>query len=348
MPKILVTGDLHVHPHRNDARRIEDGIECLEWIYQVADAHRVDHVVFAGDFLHDRFLLNTYAYAKACEIIKRHGNTLLLLGNHDMVYENRWDIHSLVALRGSNTRVIESACTIEMSGYPVDFLPYTNEPSKHLPTFVNPSPLLISHLPVLDAVLNARFDIKSVEDDSKDKEILPATTFHKWKRVILGHYHYGQKLDAVVEYIGSPMQLSFGEAGQTKHVGIVDLSDLTTEYVVNDVSPKFHIIEDVKETTKLVCANAYVQMRTEDDIAAKFDLRTKLIGGGAREVEFVPPKKDVAAQTVKALDKVIGVINNKEQVVEEFVENADVPQSLDKVLLKSIGKKIVSLQKVTI
>jgi DNA repair exonuclease SbcCD nuclease subunit len=341
MPKLLVTSDIHIHPHRNDVRRIEDGLKCLEWIYSVADEHKVDRVVIAGDLLHHRFLLNTYAFGKAYEIINGYGKTDLLLGNHDMLYEDRWDVHSLMAFRDSNARVIEKPCTVEYDGFPVDFLPYTSHPSQYLGEFKNPSPLLVSHLPILDAILNARFDIKSIEDDSHDKEVLPASAFHRWKKVLLGHYHYGQRLDAVVEYLGSPMALSFGEANQVKRVAILDLETLNMGYVVNDRSPSFHIVDDAEQVAKLDLQNAYVQMRTGKDITAKFDLRKKLEEGGARDIEFVPPKIDVAAQTSQALSKVAAVINNKERVVEEFANNCKIPDGLDKALLIKIGKSIV-------
>jgi DNA repair exonuclease SbcCD nuclease subunit len=347
MPKILLTADIHVHPHRNDVRRIEDGLQCLEWIYGVAREHKVDRVVIAGDLLHHRFLLNTYAFGRAYEIINGYGNTDLLLGNHDMLYEDRWDIHSLMAFRDSTTgvRVIEKPGKYDVAGRPVDFLPYTSYPSKYLGEFKDPSPMLVSHLPIADAILNARFDIKSVEDDSHDKEILPASAFHRWKKVMLGHYHYGQRLDQVVEYIGSPMALSFGEADQIKRVAVIDLDTLDIGYVVNKVSPGFHIIDSEEQVKKLLYAdnlkNSYVQMRTKNEITAKFDMRSKLEGGGAREIEFVPPKIDIAAQTSTALSKVAAVINNKDKVIDEFVDNCKIPDGLDPALLKKIGKSIV-------
>jgi DNA repair exonuclease SbcCD nuclease subunit len=347
MSKVLITADLHLHNHRNESRRIDDGLACLEWIYDVASQKNVESVIIAGDLLHNRFQIGTYLYARACEVIKKHDNTFLLLGNHDMLYEDDWNLHSLVALRSFNTtpgvRIIEKPETVQFGKVSVDFLPYTSSPSKYLDKyFKKPSSLLISHLPVLDAILNARFDIRSIEDDSKNKEVLGVDAFKRWKKVLLGHYHYGQQLNEVVEYIGSPMQLSFGEAGHKKHVIILDLETLAIEYVENSFSPQFHIIEKESELDSLNVKDDYVQIRTDAEITAKFDMRNKLTAGGARWIEFVPVKKDVVAQTSDALENVANVINNKEQLIEHFVQHANIPPELDKNLLAKIGKSIVS------
>ena len=58
MSKILITADLHIHPHYGEARRIEDGLDCLSWIYKVAEERKIKDVIIAGDFLHHRFSLN--------------------------------------------------------------------------------------------------------------------------------------------------------------------------------------------------------------------------------------------------------------------------------------------------
>lgn len=340
--KILLTGDIHVHAHRSDNRRIEDGLECLEWIYKTAEKEEVEYVIIAGDLFHNRFLLNSYTYAKVCRIIQKSSiHTILLLGNHDMVYEDNWSIHSLVAMSPA-CMVVDEPKTLFFGTTQIDFLPYTPTPSKFLGTFNPKSEILISHLAVADAVLNAKYDVKSVEDDSRDKEIISASAFEGWKKVYLGHYHYAQKVTKTVEYIGSPMQLSFGEAEQEKHVIILDLETGKQKYVENDISPRFHIVEHVKQIDKINVQNAYIQMRTDGDVAAKFDLRSKLESAGVRELEFAPVKQDLESQTTQALFDVSQVINDKSQLVESFVDSIEIPDGMNKDLLKKIGKSIVT------
>lgn len=349
MSKVLITGDVHIHPHRNDMRRVEDGIQCLEWIYDTARVAGITTVIVAGDFLHHRFSLNAYAYAKACGVVgqaKADGiNTIFELGNHDMFYEDRWDIHSLAPIKEWAT-VIDKPTKLNIHGHDVDFLPYTPTPSKYIdsPPFDKPARTLISHLAIANAILNSKYNILSVEDDSKEKEHIEAEKLHKWEKVWLGHYHYGQKVSSQVEYIGSPMQLTFGEAGQTKHVAIYDLETLQTRYVNNEISPQFHIVENQSDVDTLDMTNAYVQMKSSEVIEAKFDLRKKLSKLGAREIEFIPTKTDVAGQTTKALDNISKLFNDKDKLIEGYVDGVEVPEHLVKDLLKQIGKEIIHAQ----
>lgn len=345
MSKVLITADLHIHPHRNDTRRIEDGLECLRWIYKTAEIAGIKYVIFAGDFLHHRFSLNSYAYSKASDIVleanEKGIDSIMLLGNHDMYYEDRWDVHSLSPMRELAV-IIDKPTTMEFGGYEVDFLPYTPHPSKHLRDFKGSARVLISHLAVADAVLNAKYDIKSVEDDSKDKEVISASAFDRWPKVWLGHYHYGQKVSHNVEYIGSPMQLSYGEAGQRKQIAIFDLATLETTYVENTVSPKFHIVEDADEVPREV-TNSYIQMRSSAPLDGKFELRKKLAQLGAREIEFCPTNntQSTNVKAAAALSNISQFFHNKEKLISEYVDGIK-PEGLDVELLKKIGAHLIS------
>lgn len=343
--KVLITADLHISNHKSDNRRIEDGLQCLEWMYQTGVQQGCRYLFFAGDFMHHRFSLHAMAYAKACRLVSDYADkgikTIFVLGNHDMFYEDDWLVNSLAPLRKCAT-VIETPTTLVFDGIPVDFLPYTPTPSKYLPEFKKPSKTLISHLAILSAKLHAKYDILSVEDDSKEKEVIAVEAFDKWEKVWLGHYHYGQKLGrGNVEYIGSPMQLTFGEAGQKKSVVIFNLETLESEYIENTISPRFHIIENEADVDKVDVTNSYVEMRTKEDIQCKFDLRNRLAKLGAREIEFVSKKRDMVKAT-KAMDDIVALVHQKEKMIEGFVKQLKLNDGLDDARRIKIGIEIVS------
>jgi exonuclease SbcD len=54
-------------------------------------------------------------------------------------------------------------------------------------------------------------------------DLVPATVFDGVDYVALGHLHRPQSLSPRVRYSGSPLAYSFGEAGQSKQVWLVDL-----------------------------------------------------------------------------------------------------------------------------
>lgn len=341
--KILLTADLHIYNHGYDYRRIVDGLQCLKWIYDEAISHGIKTVVFAGDFFHNRFIINTYASSQAFQIVysaKEKGvESIFLLGNHDLYHDNDWQDHSLQAVKEWAT-VIDSPRTIDIDGIPVDFLPYTPRPKQHLDAFVNPSNVLITHLAILDALLNPLYDVISVEDDSKEKDHIKASDFLKWKKVWTGHYHYGQTLEGFVEYIGSPMWLTFGEANQNKHIAIFDLNSLNTEYINNTISPKFYIINNEKQLDYLDYKDAYI--RIDYDVVNKFEIRKKLHKLGARMVRF--NKIDNSNETnTNAMISVAGMYGNKTKLVEEYLKFIDTKQ-LNKEELLKLGLEIVNEQ----
>jgi DNA repair exonuclease SbcCD nuclease subunit len=349
MAKVIITADLHIHNHRSESRRLDDGLKCLNWIYETALERKIKYVIVAGDFLHDRYKLPTMAYSKACQTVaeykEKHGiNTIFLLGNHDMYYEDNWSVHSLMPIREWAT-VIDKPLSYINDDFAMDFLPYTPKPSAHFPFFEKPNKTLISHLSVSDAILNAKFDVLSVENDASEKEMLSTDAFERWKKVFLGHYHYGQKLSPIVEYIGSPMQLTFGEAEQKKHIGVFDTEKLTTEYVINNISPQFIIIDgDVSVLQKMDVHEAYIEIRSDAKIDSKFDLAKELEYRGARIIEFKPKSMDIVAKANDVIDSVQISLKDKNKLVDSFVDECiEIPDSLDKSALKKIGKEILSV-----
>ena len=60
-----------------------------------------------------------------------------------------------------------------------------------------------------------------------------------------------------VEYIGSPLQLSFGEAFQEKHLIIFDQDKKECEYILNDFSPKHLIIKSEDTVTFALIVGVY-------------------------------------------------------------------------------------------
>lgn len=58
-----------------------------------------------------------------------------------------------------------------------------------------------------------------------------ATLFEKFDYVALGHLHKPQQVGENIRYSGTPIQYSFGEEGQDKHVVVLDTETMTQELV---------------------------------------------------------------------------------------------------------------------
>jgi DNA repair exonuclease SbcCD nuclease subunit len=174
--------------------------------------------------------------------------------------------------------------------------------------------------------------------------VVDPNTFDAWDRTILGHYHGAQQLNEKVEYIGSPLQLSFGEAFQKKHVMIFDLDTHKKTYVENSFSPDHLIVsaEDIQNEAYNLDGK-FVRLAVEDtgrkDI---IDIKRK-IATESKPLSFDVKKKDTkkveSEEDLTALEDVQAVLDNIEDVLEQYVKDKGVPDGMKKPHLLKVGKQ---------
>jgi DNA repair exonuclease SbcCD nuclease subunit len=164
-----------------------------------------------------------------------------------------------------------------------------------------------------------------------------AEVFDGWDHVFLGHYHGEQKLEYNVEYIGSPLQLSFGEAFQHKHVLIFDLDTCEKEYVRNEFSPK-HFIIPQKDIAKYDLENNFVRIMVEDiGQADLIDLRTELLSNNKLgSLEFKPVEKKVDETIVEDAK---AILLKENEMLEKYVATQELGE-MEKEKLLEIGRAI--------
>jgi DNA repair exonuclease SbcCD nuclease subunit len=153
----------------------------------------------------------------------------------------------------------------------------------------------------------------------------------------LGHYHAEQRVNKKVEYIGSPLQLSFGEAFQTKHIILFDQEKCEKEYIENNFSPK-HLVVNYADKDKYQLEGNYVQIKV-DNIGA-----TDLINVKKEIME----NKTLASLEIKQQKKLIDehIIQDAKAILykgnEMLAKYADQVghDGLDLKKLLAIGEKI--------
>lgn len=348
MSDILIFSDIHIHSHKKRTERLQDCIDALEWIFSLAKEKNIKNVVFAGDLFHDRQRIDVLTYCKTFEIFQKYKglNIYLLLGNHDLWYFQKWDISSVTPLSAiDGVRVIDKPCTLKIDDHEISFLPYTHNPIEDLEKIKNNSKykILFGHVAIDGAVWNVMHGTQaevSVEHDG-DMHKITSDIFSEWDQVFLGHYHAAQKLTPKVEYIGSPLQLSFGEAFQHKHVIIFNLETKEKQYVRNTFSPQHFIIPE-KDVSKYDLNKNFIQILVEDiSNSSIIDLRTNILSEntvGSLEIKPVLKKNE---ENVVLDAKAI--LHHESEMVEKYVEElekANGLEDLNKDKLLEIGKGI--------
>ena len=358
MTKILFASDLHIHNHKKSNERFNDCINVLEWIFKTAEEQNINNIIMLGDLFHSRQAVSVPIYQKTFEIFDRYGgsnpskNIYLLLGNHDLWHLSRWDVSSVFPLRAfSRVKVIANPCTLMIDDTPISFLPFTIDPIQDLKQIKNDHKIriLCGHLAIDGALLNTLHHTRSevsIEHDGGVAKI-NKELFQDWHFVFLGHYHAAQQITSSIEYIGSPLQLSFGEAFQNKHILIFDTETYEKKYICNTFSPQHFIIPE-KDLNKYELKNNFIRVIVEDIAAADIvELRNKLVEKeGVSSFDVV---QDVKVQEQKQIiEDAKSILLDKSKMVEEYIRHRKEKESLqdlhyDKLI--EIWNKIASEEK---
>lgn len=353
MSKILIFSDLHIHAHKKSQKRLEDCLKCLRWVFDTAIERKIKNVVFAGDLFHERQKIDVITYQKVFEIFHEYFvdqepkfNLWLLLGNHDLWHRDKWDISSVKPLKAiPNVHVISEPTTLEIDEHSISFLPFTHNPAEDLKAIEKGnSTVLVGHVAIDGALWNivhgTRAEV-SIEHDG-DMQKVDSSIFKNWQQVFLGHYHAEQKLDYNVEYIGSPLQLSFGEAFQHKHIIEYDLEDNSKEYIRNTFSPQHFIIPE-KDIDKYDFNNNFIRIVVED--MGKSDvikMRSELMqNNNIESLEFKQVEKKVEDDE-NLLENAKSILAKESEMLQKYVEIAE--HKLDSKKLIELGKSICEWQ----
>ena len=355
--KILIFSDLHIHPHKKSSERLDDCLKALDWVFKTAAQRGISNIVFLGDLFHDRQKIDVLTYQRTFEILNRHLSEgdfrlTLLLGNHDLWHNQRLDISSVNPLRTlPGVRVVDSPSVHKISDESEDFymgfLPYTHSPTEDLKKveadWEAKAPegrrrVLGGHIAVDGALWNVRHGTLSdvsVEHEGDMVRVGP-DIFRRWSRVFLGHYHAAQKMDEVVEYVGSPLQLSFGEADQSKHIVVYDTAEDSMEYVENDFSPK-HLIVNEDQVEGADLKGNFVRLEVENLASSHVQkVRDDLVNQkGVSTLEI----KQKTINESHVITDAKSIIKNEDEMIERYVEQA-APDGLDRETLIKIGSEI--------
>jgi len=269
---ILLYSDIHVHPHKRSQKRLEDCLAALEWVFKTAEDRGITNILFGGDLFHDRQKIEVYTYQKVFEVfakwmIKGKFRQYLLLGNHDLWFNEKTTVSSVTPLSAlPGMHIVSKPERHEIAGHNWDFIPFTHNPIESLQEFKNLHSMTeyaLGHIALDGAILHGSQQADVAIEHDGDMVRVSSSIFSDYKHVFLGHYHAEQRVNNKVEYIGSPLELSFGEAYQEKHIIIFNGTTQKKEYIQNNFSPK-HLVINADERDKYDLEGNYVQIRVDD------------------------------------------------------------------------------------
>lgn len=346
MSEVLLASDLHVHCHKRKNERLEDCLKALDWIFDVAEYRGIENILFGGDLFHDRQKIEVYTYQRTFETLeKRLRNNkfklYLLLGNHDLWFNDNTSISSVIPLSAlPGIRVISTPERINIAGSNWDFIPFTHNPVitlQELQKKPGKPEYALGHIAVDGAILHGTQQSDVAIEHDGDMVTIGTSLFDHYKHTFLGHYHAEQRVTKKVEYIGSPLQLSFGEAFQKKHIIAFDGESGEKEYVENTFSPK-HLIIGIKDRDKYDLSGNFVQIKVDDIGATDLVAMKKEILDQNKlgSLEIKQQKKKIEDHTIQDAR---AILYKGDEMLSKYVSEVGV-NDLDKDILLRIGKRI--------
>jgi len=194
--------------------------------------NNIENIIIGGDILHGKSII----YALAQDVMLQFFNDCnyfqfwVIDGNHDLSGKGEDAVSAL--------RSLEKIPNVHwISKKPekfenILFVPYSTKVVEQVKK--GKADILISHFGLSEGVLNSGISIIS--------NISMSDLRSRYKLVLLGHYHKPQEIiesNISMYYVGSPIQLDWGEKGDVKRFLIVDSKTLEVESVSTKGYKKF-------------------------------------------------------------------------------------------------------------
>jgi len=248
--KFLFTADLHlsrygqdkIHPESNLPERLHSIQNVLDKMGNYCLKNDIGTFIIGGDIMHSKSIIYSIAQKIMLDFFEKFQDLefWVLDGNHDLSGKGADAISSLRSL--TSVQNVVWVHNTPMGNDKFLCIPYSydivNQVKQH------ERKILISHFGLSEGILNSGISIVS---DIKLKDLT-----NKYELVLLGHYHKPQEIlndDILLYYVGSPIQLDWGEKEDEKRFLVVDTDTLEVQSILT-TGYKKHIELEINSSNK--------------------------------------------------------------------------------------------------
>tara|TARA_E500000318_G_scaffold107098_2_gene115918 strand:+ start:1421 stop:2446 length:1026 start_codon:yes stop_codon:yes gene_type:complete len=265
--KIAFFTDLHLGVHQNSERWLNIALEWSKWFQKELKDRNIHEVVFGGDFFHYRDEVNVKCLHTANLILDnfKDFNITMITGNHDSYYKDHSTVNSLSILNTKNNiNVIDEPKLLSFKkGRDLMMCPWGTEMNQ-----IQPADIIFGHFEIQNFKYN---NFKVCEHGFNSRDLLDKTT-----RVFSGHFHKREERkydNGVVIYAGNTFEMDFSDLGDMKGFYVIDLEDLSYDFIKNTHSPN-HVKIKTSNITELPkykdrLSNIILKLLVDNDIKIK-------------------------------------------------------------------------------
>lgn len=229
--KAICFTDIHFGLRHNSAEHNRDCVDFVEWVISEGKARGAETCIFMGDWHHHRSTINILTLDYTMQALRKlnlaFDKTYILVGNHDLFYREKRDIHSMVVGSEFQNIVLVDQHTLEGD---VALIPWLVEDEwKEVKNLK--SKYIFGHLELPGFKMNAMVEMP-------DHGQLNATQFQHQDYIFSGHFHKRQA-KGKVHYIGNPFGHNYSDVWDFERGAMFIEWDKAPEYLDYTDGPRF-------------------------------------------------------------------------------------------------------------
>lgn len=298
-------------------------------LYQMANyavENNIRDVVISGDVFHNKSIIHSLAMNIFLSFIRSYKNLRFIIidGNHDLSGRGE-DVVSALSCVDNEPNVIRISKPTKIGD--IMYIPYSYGMVDVIKN--NTARYLVSHFGLNEGILNSGI---SVIADIRLSELIG-----KYGTVLLSHYHKSQEIirdDIRLYYVGSLIQLDWGEKNDDKRFLIVDTDTDIIESVLTQGYKKHYEFEVTNENKNEIIYEArYLKEQGHHINIVKKD---------KVDTDDIKDEFNVVDKTIKDITNRGLTINmSMEEKLKKYLEIKEIPESeLNNYL--SIGFEIIN------
>lgn len=228
---VIVFTDIHFGLKHNSKDHNQDCLDFVDWTIAEAKKKDCKTCIFMGDWSHHRSNINLLTLDYTMRALRKLNNyfdkTYILVGNHDLFYREKRDIHSMVITSEFTNIVLVDSIT-EIGN--VALIPWLVEEEWKKVQNIK-SKYLFGHLELPGFKMNAQVEMP-------DHGELNSAHFPHQDLVFSGHFHKRQTKGKIT-YIGNPFGHNYSDVWDFERGAMYMEWDGEPEYLNYEDGPRY-------------------------------------------------------------------------------------------------------------
>lgn len=313
--------DIHLSRYGQD--KLEDESNLPERLHSIKNAlyevgdycyeNNIETIIIGGDVYHNKSIIYAIAQDLMLDFFEQYKdlNFWLLDGNHDLSGKGSTAVSALRSIVKCDN--VEWVTNTPVGDDDLICIPYSHNIVEQVKN--NKRKILISHFGLSEGVLNSGMSIVS--------DISISDMVGKYDLVLLGHYHKPQEIirdDIKIYYVGSLIQLDWGEKGEEKRFLVVDTDTLQVDEV--PISKYRKHIEIEIDSSNIDAALKTAQQAKDDGHHVKVLMTEKIDLTDIRDDFHIVDKTES-----DITDRGISSSMTQEDRIHRYVEIKEIPET---------------------